>query len=544
MLIELHVIRDHGPSNMNRDKDGHPKTAFYAGTRRLRVSSQCLKRTLRNPRPARGPAARIGVFEETVGSSHFGVRTKMLPESVAAKWVEKHGPDAPFVEGIKAAVSVVAKKDGKQTETKSDGRVRTPQAIYLELDREVDRIVSILDELHAAGQLEQLADESQVFADQLKLAAPEIDWNGKDPSKLIGWESVSNEKNWRSLVDAFEGLDVPNRPEGLDTTLSADALVPTYEFARALLLTILAVKAEDEKAAETLLKDLAPPRGKTKSGARISLADKLKVTSDQPVSAADIALFGRMTTSDAFRDVEAACQVADAISTHPVDIESDYFTTVDDLDTNTGAAHLGESEYASAVFYHNLVVDFDALLHNLGAAIPNDKKGDEALQAIAAEAPRIAGKTVEGLLRAIMHNVPSGKINSHAHNQQPSLIFVEIKPRHLATNYLTAFHEPARAHMTEDGASETVLTDSVCKLLAFARYRDRKLGIPGTQRFLFAFDQATEQAIGRLRERLQQGQSSPLTDDEFFANSSLTSAETFEEFVTSILAAVRGEDVQ
>ena len=45
----------------------------------------------------------------------------------------------------------------------------------------------------------------------------------------------------------------------------------------------------------------------------------------------DIALFGRMVTSNAFADVEAAMQVAPAISTNKVMMESDYFTAMDDL---------------------------------------------------------------------------------------------------------------------------------------------------------------------------------------------------------------------
>jgi hypothetical protein len=256
--------------------------------------------------------------------------------------------------------------------------------------------------------------------------------------------------------------------------------------------------------------------------------------------AADIALFGRMTTSAAFQDVEAACQVADAISTHPTVIEDDYFTAVDDLDTSAGAAYASRTpaQFASAVFYHNLVVDYDALLRNLGAELPKGKEDDKTLQKMAAEARQIAPKTIEGLLRAIMHNVPSGKINSHAHNQQPSLILVEVKDKHLATNYLTAFHDPARNGEREDGSTETLLTDSVQKLLAFARYRDKKMKIEGTKRFLFANDEPTEDAIARLRERLKGGQSSPLTDDEFFINSKLTTCETFEDFVEAINGAV------
>lgn len=44
-----------------------------------------------------------------------------------------------------------------------------------------------------------------------------------------------------------------------------------------------------------------------------------------------MALFGRMVTSDAFADVEASMQVAHAVSTNKVYMESDYFTAVDDL---------------------------------------------------------------------------------------------------------------------------------------------------------------------------------------------------------------------
>ncbi len=49
----------------------------------------------------------------------------------------------------------------------------------------------------------------------------------------------------------------------------------------------------------------------------------------------DMALFGRMVTSDAFADVDAAMQVAHAISTHAVSQESDFYTAVDDLVAET-----------------------------------------------------------------------------------------------------------------------------------------------------------------------------------------------------------------
>src|SRR5690606_32523912 len=65
-------------------------------------------------------------------------------------------------------------------------------------------------------------------------------------------------------------------------------------------------------------------------------------------SAADIALFGRMLASKPSFNVEAAAQVAHAITVHKVAVEDDYFTAVDDLNSgeeDLGAGHLGETEF-------------------------------------------------------------------------------------------------------------------------------------------------------------------------------------------------------
>ena len=42
MLIEIHMIQNHGPSNLNRDDLGAPKTCLFGGVTRARISSQCL----------------------------------------------------------------------------------------------------------------------------------------------------------------------------------------------------------------------------------------------------------------------------------------------------------------------------------------------------------------------------------------------------------------------------------------------------------------------------------------------------------------------
>jgi CRISPR system Cascade subunit CasC len=47
MFIELHVIQNFAPSNLNRDDTGSPKDCLFGGYRRARVSSQCFKRAVR-----------------------------------------------------------------------------------------------------------------------------------------------------------------------------------------------------------------------------------------------------------------------------------------------------------------------------------------------------------------------------------------------------------------------------------------------------------------------------------------------------------------
>jgi CRISPR system Cascade subunit CasC len=73
-FIEMHALRSFPPSNLNRDDLGSPKTAIFGGTRRLRISSQCLKRTWRMSEHFRGSFA-----------DQLGLRTNRLPEQVLAQ---------------------------------------------------------------------------------------------------------------------------------------------------------------------------------------------------------------------------------------------------------------------------------------------------------------------------------------------------------------------------------------------------------------------------------------------------------------------------
>jgi CRISPR system Cascade subunit CasC len=148
--------------------------------------------------------------------------------------------------------------------------------------------------------------------------------------------------------------------------------------------------------------------------------------------APDIALFGRMLAEKPDLNIDAACQVAHAISTHRVTMEMDFFTAVDDLQVEedeieeTGAAMMGFTGFDSACFYRYVRLDWAQLLDNLG--------GDVAL----------ARRTVEAFLRAVVEAVPSGKQNTFAAHNPPSLMLAAVRNGSFAWSLANAFERPVR----------------------------------------------------------------------------------------------------
>lgn len=143
--------------------------------------------------------------------------------------------------------------------------------------------------------------------------------------------------------------------------------------------------------------------------------------------AVDLALFGRMLADRPELGVDAAAQVAHAISTHKVDREFDFYTAVDDLNPKeeTGAGMMGDVEFYSATLYRYAVVNLDKLLENL--------QGDGEL----------ALKGALAFLEAFALTLPSGKQNSFAaHN--PPLFLAFRAGEGLPRNLATAFERPIR----------------------------------------------------------------------------------------------------
>ncbi len=140
----------------------------------------------------------------------------------------------------------------------------------------------------------------------------------------------------------------------------------------------------------------------------------------------DLALFGRMVANDADLNVDAACQVAHALSTHAVTNEYDYYTAVDDEnpDDETGAGMIGTVEFNSATLYRYATVNVGALQENLGDA-------------------EATVRATEAFVRSFVQSMPTGKQNTFANGTLPEAVVVMVRDGQ-GVNLVGAFEEPVK----------------------------------------------------------------------------------------------------
>ena len=323
MFVELHILQNFAPSNLNRDDTGAPKDCEFGGYRRARVSSQCLKRAIRT------------CFE----------KEKLLPESALA---------------------------------------RRTKGLAGELVR-------------CLGTRGKAADEARAVVE----------------AGLKGYGLALKEENkteyplflGRSEIDALAGVCADYWDD---------------------LAKVAAEGAPSEEGATNAHRTAR----EAKKAAKQTMPDAVRKAVDAVLNggrAADLALFGRMIADLPGKNVDAACQVAHAISTNKVSVEFDFFTAVDDLKPNdtAGAGMLGTVEFNSACFYRYANVDLAQLTLNLG--------GDEEL----------ARKTLDAFIRASIAAVPTGKQNSMAAQNPPSFVFAVARKAGL-WSLANAFCDPVR----------------------------------------------------------------------------------------------------
>ncbi len=345
-LIEIHALQNFAPSNLNRDDTGAPKDALFGGTRRARVSSQCIKRAIRQSFVAK---RHEGFFNET----ELAVRTKRVYEAIAER-------------------------------------------------------------LHSRDRSEAIA-KAKIALSYVKLKAAE---GGK--TQYLLFLGNSEIINFARVIDQHWDSIVPASPDG-----SGDTNPKPKKG-----------KKETAKAAPKEVQEYVE-----------SILDGGK--------AVDVALFGRMLADIPDKNLNAACQVAHAISTHSVDREFDYYTAVDDLkpDDTAGADMIGTVEFNSACFYRYAVVDWDKLVENL--------QEDEDL----------AAKGLRAFIDGFVTAEPTGKQNTFAAHNPTEFVAVSVRRNGAPRNLANAFEVPVRVKK-----GESLTAESVTKLIEKANSIQKAFG--------------------------------------------------------------------
>lgn len=230
---------------------------------------------------------------------------------------------------------------------------------------------------------------------------------------------------------------IADRIRTLDESFDSDAAQ-----ARAVeVLTATGIKVEKVKPRKTN----ADQAEYSKTGALLFLSNpqidalaKLAVASQDKVekkaaksilqsgNSIDLALFGRMVADAPDVNVDAAAQVAHALGTHTVVPEFDYFTAVDDKQSedNAGAGMIGTVEFNTATLYRYATVNVSLLAANLGSS-------------------EASARGVDAFTRSFITSMPTGKRNTFANKTLPSFVLAAVRTDQ-PINFAAAFENAVR----------------------------------------------------------------------------------------------------
>ncbi len=363
MLVEIHMLQNYAPSNLNRDDTGSPKQCMFGGFPRARISSQCLKRSIRQS----------DFFQTNLKEIGIGIRTRKMPEIVKKQLIEQ-GISEEFAEAAAKKATGFGNKEGKEQKDK----LITKQIMFFS-PKDIEKITAILKE----------------------------------------------------RIEAAKDLD---------------------------------------------------------SFKKISVKDLIKKFKESNIIAItpDIALFGRMITSDAFVDIEASMQVAHAISTNKLEPEFDFFTAIDDESDRmenmeeAGAGMIGDVEYNSSCFYKYFSFDINGFLDNMSGSVEKT------------EYNKLLLNVFQSFLEGVIYSNPSGKQNTFAAHQKPSIILIEFKDKKIPVSYANAFIKPAVPFGKQD-----LIENSVEKFIKHVNQIVKKFNIEAKNRIWFAsreFENISSQA--------------------------------------------------
>jgi CRISPR system Cascade subunit CasC len=358
VFVELHILQSFAPSNLNRDDTGAPKSCTFGGVPRARISSQSLKRRVREM--VNGDLAHRGLLDEANQSK----RTKRLIDEVTSRLVAGGRDEAEARAAIRGALRAMGFNfDSKHPD-------QTEYLLFLGND-EIERLAAAID-------------------------------------------------------THFEALT---------------AVVAPAEGA--------AAAGGRQRRVQSGARDVPP-----------EVKDALDAVLNTAGAAADLAMYGRMLANVPAKNIDAASQVAHAISTHRVSSEFDYFTAVDDLkpvEEDAGAGMIGSVEFNSACYYRYSNVDVDQLVRNLNGDV------------------ELARRALRAFIEATILALPDAKQNSFAAQNAPGFVLAVVRDRRQPVSLANAFEAPVPPR-----PGESLTGQSVTRLaLAFEQHERMYAGYSG-----------------------------------------------------------------
>jgi len=205
-FLQFHLLTSYGPSNPNRDDQGRPKQAMVGGVPRLRLSSQSIKRALRE-----------STFFALDLKDNMGTRTKRLNQRL----VEKLVSDGSGLDAARKVAGEVAEVFGK-LETPKKEEAAAPLATTLAfISPEEWRLAEELAAKAAAGEglpkdkdLKKLvlrkADGAVDIAMFGRMLADDADFNrdaAVQVAHAITTHAAQAQEDWFSAVDDLNKAD-------------------------------------------------------------------------------------------------------------------------------------------------------------------------------------------------------------------------------------------------------------------------------------------------------------------------------------------------
>jgi len=301
--VQMHILKQHAPSNLNRDDSGAPKMANFAGTDRLRISSQCLKHSMRLGATFAKLRNKLDSYEAT--------RTRRLFERLMNEGNSKE------VSAVAAGIMYsMCMKNGKfavslTKEDKTHGLKALLDDTSKQAAKKESAVVS-----SKAGRV-AFCDLSLLDSERLSIVAEDMFERGWSGSQLVSLSMSEVENLLNMLNTSYEEDSEP----GWGTRAVSD-----------IVKTIKSKESRNDLSVDIAL------------FGRMITGDGLFGDVDSCIQVAH-----SITTRPALIDVDYWSA-------------ADDFT---EASTDTGSGHLGERPFGSGMFYSYVNIDTTALSENL-----------------------------------------------------------------------------------------------------------------------------------------------------------------------------------